>query len=236
MAIPSSPFVSADSIYAGLSVIVAKPTALRLSGVTAATDTITTGAAHGLAVGDQVAFVSGTGYTGLTGGSIYYVVNVGSSTTFKVSATSDGAAISVGTSSAGIFDVAFVFEAQELDNQLAQSEYDFKRPDSSGINRVVRNVITEQQESWVYATDMAKRLIALWGGGMFGRRPILCTLYVPDPDDASGYCALKSEADFAATLLSEGGVKHGGRVGSIPNLRIKTNKQGVVTWTKDASV
>lgn len=236
MAIPSSPFVSADSIFAGLSVIVAKPTALRMSGVTAATDTITTAAAHGLAVGDQVAFVSGTGFTGLTAGSIYFVVDVGTSTTFKVSATAGGAAISVGNSSAGVFDVALVFEALQLDNQVQQSEYEFKRPDSAGVNRVVRNVLVEQQESYVFNTDQAKRLPKLFGGSLVGRRTILATLYVPDPDDASGKVALKSEADFSATLITEGNVTFGNRQGTIPNIRIKSNKQGAITWTRDATV
>lgn len=236
MAIPTSAFVSADSIFAGLSVIVAKPTTARMSGVTAATDTITTLTAHGLAVGDQVAFVSGTGFTGLTAGALYYVIAAGTATTFQVSATASGSAISPGTSSDGVFDLALVFEALQLDTQVSQSEYEFKRPDSAGVNRVVRNVLTDQQEAFVFNTDQAKRLPKLFGGALVGRRTILCTLYVPDPDDASGYVALKSEADFSATLITEGNVTFGNRQGTIPNLRIKSNKQGGLTWTRDATV
>lgn len=53
--------------------------------------TITTTAAHGLAVGERVIFNTFSGGTGITAGNVYWVVNVGSSTTFKVSATKGGA-------------------------------------------------------------------------------------------------------------------------------------------------
>jgi parallel beta-helix repeat protein len=72
-----------------------------LTGVTAATDTLTK-TAHGLAVNDLVEFISGTGFSGLTATNRYYVVTVPTADTLKVSATLGGSAISVGTSSAGV--------------------------------------------------------------------------------------------------------------------------------------
>jgi hypothetical protein len=68
-----------------------------ITAATSATDTITTGAAHGLSVGNKVVFRAIGAATVLIPGRIYYVQNVGSTTTFKVAASSGGAAITVGT-------------------------------------------------------------------------------------------------------------------------------------------
>lgn len=65
--------------------------------VASATETFTSAVAHGLAVDDLVAIgITNAGLaTGLTPGSQYWVVNVGSSTTFKVSTTKGGAPVNV---------------------------------------------------------------------------------------------------------------------------------------------
>lgn len=69
----------------------------------AAEDLWTAGSAHGLAVGDKVRFTAaGTGATGYTTGTVYWVAAVPASTTFTLSATEGGSAIagtddSVGT-------------------------------------------------------------------------------------------------------------------------------------------
>lgn len=63
---------------------------------TAATDIITTGAAHGQVIGNQVSFASsGTLPAGLTAGTKYYVVDVPSTTEIKVSATSGGSVLNI---------------------------------------------------------------------------------------------------------------------------------------------
>jgi hypothetical protein len=67
-----------------------------ITGV-AATDVLTSSVAHGMAVGDQVWFVIINGGAGLTVGTRYYVESVPSPTTFKVSATSGGAAVNFTT-------------------------------------------------------------------------------------------------------------------------------------------
>jgi hypothetical protein len=58
-----------------------------------------TATAHGMAVGDRVRFTALGGMTGVDTSTLYYVVTV-SANTFQVSATSGGAAISLGTGSA----------------------------------------------------------------------------------------------------------------------------------------
>lgn len=67
---------------------------------TGATDTITSGSAHGLTEGDIVSFtvLGDPVLAGITANTRYFVVDVGSTTTFKVSATISGSAIAIGTS------------------------------------------------------------------------------------------------------------------------------------------
>jgi len=66
-------------------------TALTITGV-AATNVITTSAAHGLAVGDRIYISSVTGGTGLAVGG-YFVLTVPSSTTLTLSSTSGGSVL-----------------------------------------------------------------------------------------------------------------------------------------------
>ncbi len=70
------------------------PADLACTGV-AATDVITTGTAHGLAVGDPVYFTALTGGDGLVINTVYYVVAAATTTTCKVAATKGGAAIDI---------------------------------------------------------------------------------------------------------------------------------------------
>ena len=65
----------------------------------AATDLITTSSAHGLVAGNRIKITAITGGAGLTAGNTYYVVAPVTSTTFKVSATLNGAAIDITTDS-----------------------------------------------------------------------------------------------------------------------------------------
>jgi hypothetical protein len=68
--------------------------AATISGGVAATDVITTSAAHGFVAGDKVVFTSLTGGAGLSTGRVYYVIATNlAATTFEVSATSGGAAV-----------------------------------------------------------------------------------------------------------------------------------------------
>lgn len=66
---------------------------------TSATDTVTTSSPHGLTVGDIVVFSDNGGAT-LNELQRYFVVDTGTTTTFKISATKGGSAITVGTGTA----------------------------------------------------------------------------------------------------------------------------------------
>lgn len=64
---------------------------------TSATDTFTAAAAHGLAVGDCVYVTALGGGSGVSLLTRYFVINVASTTTLKLSATVGGSAIALGT-------------------------------------------------------------------------------------------------------------------------------------------
>jgi hypothetical protein len=67
------------------------------TGASSATDTVTPDAAHSFSAGDKVVF-SNVGDTPLVAGRVYYIQSVSTTVSFKVAATSGGAAITLGTS------------------------------------------------------------------------------------------------------------------------------------------
>lgn len=71
-----------------------------ITGLSSATDTITE-TATALANGDKIVFTSTGDMTGVVAGRVYYVVNK-STNAFKVSLTSGGAAITLGTSTTNV--------------------------------------------------------------------------------------------------------------------------------------
>lgn len=234
MSLPSVPFDAAQTIFVGNSIILLK-LASNITGVTAAT-TVVTKTAHGLAVGDTLEYVSGTGFTGLTAGDLYHVLTVPSADTFTLGATATGSAIAVGTSSDGIFSPVVATTGKKLDSSLEQEEKKLEVPDATGMLRPVRKVLIKQQESFTFSFAEVKRLLKIFNGALAGRRSGTATLFLPDPDDASGKVALKSEKDFACTITREGNLSFG--TGDFPEATIKldSNKLGAITWTADATV
>lgn len=65
--------------------------------IVATTGVITTPASHGLVVGDMVSFATIVTTTGITEGTVYYVKTAPSGTTFTLSATSGGVALTLTT-------------------------------------------------------------------------------------------------------------------------------------------
>lgn len=232
MALPTSPFVSARSIFAGKSVIQLKVLPA-LSGVTGATSTLTTLTAHSLTVGDQVIHASGTGFTGLVAATSYFIVAVPTTTTFQLSATQGGSAIAVGTSSAGAMQPVLVFESRKIEGKGEISTVSIKRPDARGKLRKVRTVTSEQAESYVFEMDEGKRLLSIFGGVLFGRVDATTSLWLPDPADSTGNVALKSETDFTCSVQASE-AKFGDGDFTKPTITIESTKAGDVGWTADA--
>lgn len=67
-----------------------------VTGATSATDTITA-TTHGLSVGNKIVFTAVGAMAGVVPGRVYYVVTVTDANNFKISTSSGGAAITVGT-------------------------------------------------------------------------------------------------------------------------------------------
>lgn len=95
----------------------------QITGASAATDTITV--THDLVVGDKVVFTSVGASTAIKTGRAYWVQSNATTVSFKVSATSGGAAITVGTATVAFYPlkVANIVTTDGV-NQLLQSVFD----------------------------------------------------------------------------------------------------------------
>jgi len=235
MALPTAPFNAAKSIYAGKKVIQVVLSAGSVTGATAVGTSATISAtAHGFSVGDMVQFISGTGFTGLTTGTNYFVVTAVTDT-FEVSATAGGTAITItAAGSAGVFAPVEVFESNTLREGGTESYEDFKRYGTDGVPRTKRKVITESVNKVSWEVDEAKRLLDIFKGRMSGLAVARgVTIWVRDPDDASGKCALKSST-FAANITRDGEVTMDKKV--ITTLMAESTEDTPITYTADASI
>jgi len=129
----------------------------------------------------------------------------------------------------------YVFESKMLKHTLEQEIKHIEHPDAAGVLRRVRSVITKQFESWKFEMDEAKRVLDLFGNALAGRAVAEATLWIPDPDDASGLIALKSEVLFACFVTRDGDMDFGNSEFTKATITIESNKAGAVTFTPDAS-
>ena len=234
MALPTAPFNAAKSIYAGKKIIQVVLTTGSITGATAAGSSATiTAAAHGFVVGDMVQFVSGTGFTGLTAGTNYFVTAAATGT-FEVSATKGGTAITISAEgSAGVFAPVEVFESNTLKEGGNDTFEDFKRYGTDGIQRTKRKVLSESSNEISWEVDEAKRLLDIFGGRMNGLAVARgVTVWVQDPNDATGKCALKS-TEFPANITRDGDVTMEKKV--VATLKAENTGDTPITYTPDAS-
>jgi len=234
MPLPTAPFNAAKSIYAGKKIIQVVLTTGSITGATAAGSSATiTATAHGFAVGKLVQFVSGTGFTGLTAGTNYYVVTAATDT-FSLSATKGGTAITISAEgSAGVFAPVEVFESNTLKEGGQDTFEDFKRYGTDGVQRTKRKVLSESSNEISWEVDEAKRLLDIFGGRMNGLAVARgVTVWVQDPDDATGKCALKS-TEFPANITRDGEVTMEKKVGV--TLKAENTGDTPITYTPDAS-
>lgn len=131
---------------------------------------------------------------------------------------------------------AVIFEARKLEQPIDQTEKSIEMPDSAGVLRKVRTVLTNHQESFSFELVEPKRLLSIFSNSLSGRKTGTCTLYIPDPNDASGKVALTSETDFACTVTRDGAITFGDADFTKATIKIESNKQGAITWTADANV
>ena len=234
MPLPTAPFNAAKSIYAGKKIIQVVLTTGSITGATSAGSSATiTAAAHGFVVGDMVQFVSGTGFTGLNAGTNYFVT-ASATGTFEVSATKGGTAITItAEGSAGVFAPVEVFESNTLKEGGNDTFEDFKRYGTDGVQRTKRKVLSESSNEISWEVDEAKRLLDIFGGRMNGLAVARgVTVWVQDPDDATGKCALKS-TEFPANITRDGEVTMEKKV--VATLKAENTGDTPITYTPDAS-
>jgi hypothetical protein len=181
----------------------------------------------------MVQFVSGTGFTGLTAGTNYFVTTAATGT-FEVSATKGGTAITItAEGSAGVFAPVEVFESNTLKEGGQDTFEDFKRYGTDGIQRTKRKVLSESVNEISWEVDEAKRLLDIFGGRMNGLAVARgVTVWVQDPDDATGKCALKS-TEFPANITRDGEVTMEKKV--VATLKAENTGDTPITYTPDAS-
>jgi hypothetical protein len=127
------------------------------------------------------------------------------------------------------------FDSKLIDQDLDQEEKSIEMPDSNGVLRKVRTVLTKHQETFKFELIEAKRLLEIFGNALSGRREGVCTLWIPDPSDATGKIALKSEVGFACTVTRDGAIKFGDGDFTKSTIKITSNKSGAITWSADAA-
>jgi len=193
-------------------------------------------AGHNFANGDLVEFTSGTGFTGLTPGTDYFVRDVVAATSFKVAATSGGAAIDFTVAgSAGVFKRKIIFEASKLDDESGAPTFEPLRVlDDAGVYRKIRTDKSQEEEKWTFVFPEVVRLLELFGGAMQGSVDAVIQLWIPDAKDASGKCRLRSE-EFTGTYFRSGNVSFGDGKHTIPAIGIESTKLGAVIWTANVS-
>jgi hypothetical protein len=125
------------------------------------------------------------------------------------------------------------FESRMLDQSLDQEQKHLEQPDSAGVVRRIRSVATKREESFKFELPEVKRLLDLFGGKLAGSIAGVCTLWLPDPSDAAGKVALKSEVGFACTVTRDGNLKFGDNDFSKATISIISNKKGDISWTAD---
>ncbi len=117
--------------------------------IVASTGVFTT-AAHGYAIGDRVVLSALASTTGLAVLTYYYVLTVPSSTTFTLSATSGGSALSLTTN--GTATLAKLFEVRmKLANKLTSTS-DTKTVNREGDNGIIKGSIL-QSIGFTFAQD-----------------------------------------------------------------------------------
>jgi hypothetical protein len=129
-----------------------------------------------------------------------------------------------------------VFESKMLKHKLDQELKHIERPDAKGILRRVRTVIVKQFESWQFEIDEAKRVIDLFDGALAGRVDAKCTIWTPDPDDATGKVALKSEEEFDVSFTREGDLDFGNSEFTKVTINIDSNEQHAIEFEVDADI
>lgn len=234
--LPAADFDVLKTLYAGRDIIVLNVHGQHTGATGTATTDVIALADHDFEDGQQVTYIGGTGFTGLTALRTYVVRDAVAGVSFKVAETVGGAAVDItADGSAGIFARAIVFAAEELDQGGNQDVARLKLPGTDGVIRTRRSAFKEDSEEFTYPTPEVRRLLEIFDGALKGRKVGYCILYAPDIDDAAGFCALVSER-FTCEVTREGNTKLGGGDFSKASLKILSTASAAVQWDENANI
>lgn len=232
--IPNFPVDVANTLYATRIRAAIKPAGGAKSGATSATANIVTLADHGFADGDFVEFTSGTGFTGLTAGTIY-VVRDAASGTFKLAPKAGDAAVEFPTgASAGVFSLVIGWESAKVDDESqAPSAESIEMPDNNGVFYPIRRDYGSQAEAYTVTSHEIRRITKMFNGALQGVRRGVAKLWIPDAALAqSGVTSPFLESEWFSCAVTRGGnVSFGDKKHSVATLKIESQKQGPITWT-----
>lgn len=232
--IPNFPLDTANTLYATRTRVALKPTGGEKTGATTASADTVTLAAHGFVDGDFVEFTSGTGFTGLTAGTIY-IVRDKATDTFKLTTASGSAAISIASgASAGVFALVIGWESASVaDESQAPAAEAIEMSDDYGVYYPIRKDYGSQSESWTLTSHEVRRLTKIFNGALQGVRRGVAKLWIPDAALAqSGVTDPFLESEWFSAVVTRGGnVSFGDKKHSVATIRVESQKQGAVSWT-----
>lgn len=200
MGIPTVNFNPANTIVPRKAFVRLIPAiaALAATGVFATSTFTATG--HTLTNGTPVKLTVTSGLTGLTSGTVYYVVNVATNT-FKLSTTSGGAAQTFSADGAGTVTKVADLVGKSLSYKHTLETVKREVPDADGLLRADREVAIKRMQDFEFETEEMAALPAAFGtvddvGGNLTRGT--AQIYAVDPDDAANTAAIVTN-EFAAT-------------------------------------
>lgn len=234
-ALPTAPFDPAETLLNGLAILEFKfDPALTGVTATAATDVILK-AGQTLVDGQLVQYVSGTGFTGLTAGTNYFVrdSNTGAGT-FKVTATKGGAAVDITVDgTVGVFQPVFVVEAKNLDDDPESEAKPLTYPGRDGVLRLRRSPDIKALEKWMFDLLEFLRIREISGGAFRFSKTGTVTMWLPDVDNPDTAIALKSEEDFAVKVSRDGKISHGNGEFSKTTIKVESLEDHDIAWDRD---
>lgn len=233
-------FNRALALFASFATIVHESDANIAAGITGASATASsTIAASGatFVVGDRIIRSAGSGdWTGIAINVPLFVVAAVAGTSFGVSLTEGGTAIST-TGTAGVFNKCEVFYAEPLNNESQAPKYaQIFRRGMTGLRGLAAQQISENIGEWSWEVDEDLRTLTLFGGCDVGQSDGFNTIYVRDASDIASKIRKQSER-FRGAITSSRNSNIGGGEFSKPQLKITATKPdgSQVAWSTNTT-
>ena len=234
-------FSRAKALYAAFATIVHESDtniAAAIDDAAATASAVITSTDHTYVVGQRIMRQAlGTGWTEIPAGIPLFVVAAVASTSFSVSLTEGGEAITA-TGSDGVFHACEVFYAEPLSNDSATPEFAYiKRRGMTGLEGNAGQQLKSTTSEWSWPLDEALRVLDLFGGCDVGQSLGYNRIYVRDAADIASKVRKVSERFYGSVTTGQNGSDGGGEF-SKPTLKLSALKPdgSQVTWQTNQTV